>query len=185
MPAKTYHFMVMGISAILLAISLSGCRCDNCSETNGACERRPQPFSLRPFYIIGHDPDDIEDVKEYLSLGANAIEPDVNIYASNPSRLCIGHGPKLGTGGSSDSAPSLEEFLGNLHKIARDHPQLALVYFDCKELVATPELGKAILNAVRTNLIGTGEDKVDLNIIVSVASLKEGAIFDKLIGNLH
>ncbi len=34
----------------------------------------------RSFYIVGHNPNTISEVISALNLGANAIEPDVNVY---------------------------------------------------------------------------------------------------------
>src|SRR5262245_47741541 len=75
----------------------------------------------RPFYVIGHNTNSTDEVKDVLALGANAIEPDVNIY-SNRSRpgLCISHGE------GDDAAPPIDEFLNSLALIARAYPRLAL-----------------------------------------------------------
>ena len=36
--------------------------------------------SPRPFYVFAHNPNTIADVERALSQGANALEPDINIY---------------------------------------------------------------------------------------------------------
>ena len=129
----------------------------------------------RPFYVVGHNPNSIPEVLKALDAGANAIEPDINVYQSRPTEFCVGESTLLEPNhGASDSAPSLDGFLTELHDIALRNPQLALVVFDCKRRVATPELGAAFLQKVRTLLT----HDTQLNVIVSVASLTETAIFD-------
>jgi hypothetical protein len=140
---------------------------------------------LRPFYIIGHDPDRIQDVKSYLSEGANAIEPDVNVYKSRPNELCIDHGPEISVGPSPDDSPSLVQYLTDLRGVAEKYPQLALVYFDCKQLVATAQHGVTLINAIRTHLVGSGKDRLDLNVIISVATLAEKGIFEEIKSGLR
>lgn len=124
----------------------------------------------RPFYIIGHNPNTIADVNKALDEGANAIEPDVNVYDDHPDQLCISHG--LG----DSAAPSLEQFLKDLHTVALQRPALALVRFDCKPAVATPQLGAALITAIRTLL--TFDTR--LSIIISVSDLTQTAIFDSI-----
>jgi glycerophosphoryl diester phosphodiesterase len=122
----------------------------------------------RPFYIIGHNPNTIDAVNAVLDAGANAIEPDVNVYEDRPNDLCISHDE------GDESAPSLLQFLTDLRVVADQRKELALVMFDCKEKVATPELGVALLSAIRTFLTS----ETGLNVIVSVGSFKLGGIFD-------
>src|SRR6516162_3211768 len=130
---------------------------------------------LRPFYIVGHNPNTIPEVIAALDAGANAIEPDVNVYADNESELCISHSE-----GKPD-APSLAQFLSSLHDVAIQRPSLALVVFDCKEKVATAQHGTTLLKAIRTLLTpGTG-----LNVIISVSSLPQPRIFDNIKNSLE
>jgi glycerophosphoryl diester phosphodiesterase len=129
----------------------------------------------RPFYIVGHNPNTIPDVIAALDAGANAIEPDVNVYADNEGELCISHSE------GEPGAPSLAQFLSSLHDVAIRRPALALVVFDCKEKVATAQHGTTLRNAIRALLTsGTG-----LNVIISVSSFSETAIFDKIKNGLE
>ena len=144
----------------------------------GECDSGP-----RPFYIIGHNPNTIADVNAALDAGANAIEPDVNVYEDRQNELCVSEtGLILDTdeGGDSD-APSLIKYLIDLHAVALKRPELALVYFDCKPKVATAEHGVTLLNAIRTYLTYDTE----VNVIISVSSLSETAIFDKIKNDLR
>ena len=129
----------------------------------------------RPFYAVGHNPNSIPQVLQALAAGANALEPDINVYQDRPTEFCVADAPLLEPHqGAGDSAPPLDGFLTELHDIALRNPQLALVVFDCKPRVATPELGAALLQKVRTLLT----HDTQLNVILSVASLAEAAIFD-------
>lgn len=129
---------------------------------------------VQPFYLLAHNPNSIEAVSAALSAGANAIEPDVNVYAARPNELCIGE-TLLGSG-SGAGAPSLTEFLTGLHQIALEHPELSLVVFDCKPKAATLELGAMLLHTIRALLTFD----TDLNVIISVASLSHTAIFEAI-----
>jgi hypothetical protein len=58
-----------------------------------------------------------------------------------------------------------------------DNPEnLALAIFDCKPKVATAQHGDAVLGIIR-NLLTFDNN---LNVIISVAKLSEGAIFDSI-----
>ena len=140
---------------------------------------------LRPFYLIGHGANTLAAAREYLDSGANGLEVDVNQLAGQTNVLCIGHGPNLGTGAAAkhQSVP-LVDFLQGLHELARTNRDFCLVYFDCKTLTATPEQGLTLLGAIRTHLIGSGADHVDLNVIISVGKLKETALFATIAGQL-
>ncbi|MFI1161861.1 PLAT/LH2 domain-containing protein, partial [Streptomyces sioyaensis] len=129
----------------------------------------------RPFYVVGHNPNTIEQARADLQAGANGLEPDVQLYDDNP-QLCINHDPGI------PNSPSLASYLDGLHKLAADYPQLALVVFDCKPPVTSPEHGLDLLTAIRDHLTFDN----DLNIIISIASRDEnqGAFFDQIIGIL-
>ena len=88
----------------------------------------PAAFGPRPFYIFGHNPNTKHKVLNALRDGANAIEPDVNVYSARPYELCVSHGE------GDENAPSLEAYLRDLHDIASSRDsKLALVVFDCKD----------------------------------------------------
>ena len=140
--------------------------------------------ALRPFYIIGHQSDTLKEANEYIRSGANGLEINVNVLAGHPNALCIGHGPNMGTGAAGENSTPLIIFLKGLHELALDHTNFCLMYFDCKSLAATPELGLSLLDDIRTFLVGSGADRVDLNVIISVGTLKDKAIFANIAGQL-
>lgn len=138
--------------------------------------RPPGVFGPRPFYICGHNPNSFDLVKRALAGGANALEPDVNVFRHRPDELCISHGGTLGTGQGDDDEPALVPFLQFLRQQADLHPQLSLIVFDCKPATNTPDHGVTLLEAIRRHLT----DSTRLNVIISVAARTNAAMFDKI-----
>ena len=131
----------------------------------------------RPFYVVGHNPNSIPEVLAALDAGANAIEPDISVYQDRPTELCVGEAPLLDPDlGDPASRPSLVQYLTELHAIALQRPELALVVLDCKPRVAAADLGAALLQTIRTHLTYD----IPLNVIFSVASLTETAMFETI-----
>lgn len=127
-------------------------------------------FGPRPFYVVGHNPNTFSDVIDDLNDGANALEPDVQVYEDRPDQLCISHVK------GDDDAPSLIAYLERIHQLAADNPQLALIVFDCKPEMATADHGFDLLMAIRNHLTFDN----DLNIILSVAHFAYTAMFDRI-----
>ncbi|MEV0680155.1 PLAT/LH2 domain-containing protein [Actinosynnema sp. NPDC050436] len=142
------------------------------TSVKSASVRVTPAFGRRPFYILGHNTNTIAEVKTALAQGANALEPDVNVFSDDEGKLCISHGE------GDSSAPVLVDFLKDLHTIAVQNPQLALVVFDCKSTAATPDFGLELLDAIRANLTFD----LPLNVIISVASFDDVSMFDKIHG---
>jgi hypothetical protein len=130
----------------------------------------------RPFYICGHNPNSFDLVRKALAEGANALEPDVNVFKHRANELCISHGGTLGTGQGDDDEPALVPFLQFLRQQAELHPQLSLIVFDCKPATNTPEHGLTLLYAIREHLT----DATRLSVILSVAATANAAMFDKI-----
>ncbi|HKV24493.1 MAG TPA: PLAT/LH2 domain-containing protein [Candidatus Acidoferrum sp.] len=148
------------------------CRFYQRLSINSPCNQpAPNPcLGPRPFYVVGHNPNTIKDVLVALDAGANAIEPDINVYSHDESQLCVSHGE------GDKLAPRLTDFLDDVRKIALQRPALSMVVFDCKPKVATPEHGATLLAAIRQHLIpGT-----NLNFIISTSSLDGKAMFDRI-----
>ncbi len=132
------------------------------------------PGGPRPFYVVGHNPNSIADALTAIKAGANALEPDINVYSASQGELCVSHGE------GDPTAPTLVKYLTDLHAIAVAHPELALVVLDCKPKTATAAFGTTILNAVRENLTFD----TNVNVILSVSALSSAAIFDGIKGSL-
>src|SRR5215213_2864132 len=81
----------------------------------------------RPFYIIAHDPNSIEEAKKYLELGVNALEPDI-VHAEG--KFYVTHNPHL----SYDNIPTVQQYLGQLKELLLDDQyNLALIIWDIKD----------------------------------------------------
>jgi glycerophosphoryl diester phosphodiesterase len=127
----------------------------------------------RPFYVMGHNTNTMEEVRIALNAGANALEPDVNVYADDPSRLCISHGE------GDEKAPALEDFLRDLCVLAQEEgpgSRLSLIVFDCKPKACTPEFGVILLRAIRACLT----KETGIHIIISVADFDQCRLFDQI-----
>src|SRR5689334_5273805 len=61
----------------------------NYKQLSAAAESGNVP---RPFYIIGHNTNSIQEIKNALLIGANAIEVDVNVYEDQQDTFCISEG---------------------------------------------------------------------------------------------
>ncbi len=183
-PARDAMPMNCGLRHCLALLLVAGVFLPGLITVHGA-ETNSLPKSPRPFYVIGHGANTLAAAGEYLAAGANGLEVDVNLMAGPTNVLCIGHGPNVGTGATAKhhSVP-LVDFLRGLHELARTNRDFCLVYFDCKTLAATPELGTRLLDAIRTHLTGAGADRVDLNVLISVGKLKETAMFAHIASQL-
>jgi hypothetical protein len=91
---------------------------------------------------------------------------DVTAYEFDLNQLCVDHAGLTGDSPGGAGAPRFEDFLGSLHDVANQRPELALVVFDCKPPAATPALGPVILSGIRRRL----SDGTGVNVIISVAS---------------
>jgi hypothetical protein len=100
----------------------------------------------RPFYLFGHNTNSFELATAALAAGANALEPDINVFKHRPDELCVSHGGPLGTGHGDDDEPALVPFLQLLREQAAVHRQLSLVVFDCKPATNTPDHGATLLD---------------------------------------
>lgn len=129
----------------------------------------------RPFYVVGHNPNTIDEVNAALDAGANAIEPDVNL-TSDGQHLCISEvSVALTKFRGDDGAPSLTDFLDALHDVAVRRPELALVVFDVKPQAARTQHISTLLNEIRERLTNVGNP---VNVIISVADLDHASAFD-------
>ena len=107
----------------------------------------------RPFYIIGHDPNTLEEVKEYLDKGANALEPDI-VFAEGRYYVC--HNPRP----SYENTLTAEAYLKQLKALLfQQGNSLALIIFDMKSNDFDPN---HFMSVVKENFCGEGCDGVAL-----------------------
>lgn len=146
----------------------------------------------RPFYIVAHNPNALNEVDTALAAGANALEPDVmrfsdkaeyyvgqhlNDYAG-PSGLFMYHDNVLVT---SRMPATVEAYLDHVHNLVKSGSNVALIVFDIKSPAATPDFGAKLLLAVRTHL---NTDGVWVPVIYSVASTDDGGVFENIIPHI-
>jgi hypothetical protein len=143
----------------------------------------------RPFYVVAHNADMLEEAELALQHGANALEMDLIVLPSgshlaeypftpNPTGIVVHHDPYLTT---PHVPVILDQYLDGLHKLALDYPHLALIVFDIKSSAAKAENGPKILESVHNHL---NFDGVHVNVILSVAGRSDGAIFDNILDQL-
>lgn len=139
--------------------------------------------SPRPFYIVAHNPNTLVDVQVALDNGANALEPDVTLVrcnTGNPLDDLVAWDSSAPNRDGCCSDTKLIDWLKRVHDLAIGNVPLALIVFDIKSSAATPEIGSLILNAIRTHLNFEG---VDLNVILSVGTKDDLAVFEKVIAS--
>jgi glycerophosphoryl diester phosphodiesterase len=123
----------------------------------------------RPFYVIGHNPNSLENADAVLRSGANALEPDIQV--NHQGKLVVAHDPW-----PAHSSPlRVETYLEALVDWSQKrHPQLALVVFDSK--LADRVLGGQLLGFARRWLRPAG-----IKYVISVGSLSMATFFDDMV----
>lgn len=83
----------------------------------------------RPFYIIGHNPNTVEDAQACLKAGANGLEPDIVYHPDRPDRFYVHEQlPWVST------YCTLRNYLHGLRQLLRTpkYQGLAMIAFDLK-----------------------------------------------------
>jgi PLAT/LH2 domain len=167
----TLH-LVLAMQLLVVIISVTSAYA-NGNPLNGA--------SSRPFYVFAHNPNTVADAEIALRQGANALEPDITLApcgSANPLNNLVDWDSSFPNRDGDCSDTKLTKWLDGVHDLAFQYP-LALVVFDVKSSAATAANGLAILKAIRDHLNFGG---INVNIIISVATRKDGAVFDSIIG---
>ena len=176
------HPAVLIVAALML-ICLMGQAWADGNPLNGT--------SPRPFYVFAHNPNTLQEVSSAFAFGANALEPDVTLATCNtgnalddlvdwdPSAPEIIPPMLPRDGRCSDT--KFVAWLDGVHNLAFDH-ELALIVFDLKSSVATPERGRMILDAIRTHLNFEG---INIYVILSVATKDDLAVFADILKTLR
>src|SRR5437899_2774169 len=116
-----------GISKTALAAALGVSLL--CAFGASASQETPPPLNCsqpRPFYVIGHNPNTIEEVMDALKRGANALEPDVALTNCNGQDILIDFDTDLGI---PDSCSELQfvDWCDAVNTIAQTNQNLAMV----------------------------------------------------------
>ena len=107
----------------------------------------------RPFFIIGNNPNTIEEAQEFLHNGANALEPDI-VYADG--QFYISHTPQL----SYKNVPTLKEYLQKLKALLiAGQYNLALIIWDIKTINFDPN---HFIDVVKENFSGEPFDGITM-----------------------
>lgn len=91
----------------------------------------------RPFYIIGHQINSIEEVKEYLDKGSNVLESDIRFY-SNGSVKEMNHGPPCECNRNCLYKANLKDYLEHVRNITDPakpdsyYEKMVVQFFDMK-----------------------------------------------------
>jgi hypothetical protein len=107
----------------------------------------------RPFFIIGNNPNTIEEAREFLENGANALEPDI-VYAEG--QFYISHTPQL----SYKNVPTVKEYLQELKELLlAGQYNLALIIWDIKTTNFDPN---HFIDIVKENFSGEPFDGINM-----------------------
>jgi hypothetical protein len=121
-----------------------------------------------PFWIFGHNPNSIDDANNYVALGVNALEPDIE-YIPDDGGLVVRHDTTI-----FSSSHDLIPYLQNLSNLANSH-NLALVVFDVKSDAANhPGAALELANDIQTYVLNNSPQ---LRVILSVASTDDANAF--------
>jgi hypothetical protein len=150
-------------------------------------EMRRPPSTVdnrRPFYVMGHNTNTMQEVRDAVNAGANAIEPDLN-YDEATDTLIVSHG-KISAGRSHQAkveAARFDKYLAELVQFATEPGNgrnLALVYIDSK--IEGGRLGQRTLELVHAAYDRAG---LTLPTIYAVGSLPMTNFFDTMGPNLR
>ena len=181
---SVHHCRWWGVTPIMilgfLALAIGLAWAEN-TPLNGA--------NPRPFYVVAHNTNTLEEAELALQHGANALEPDLMVlplgsylaeapFTSNPTGIVVYHDIHMAT----PRVPlTLDQYLDGLHKLAIVYPNLALIAFDIKSSAALAENGPKILNSIHNHL---NFDGVNVNVILSVAERSDGRLFDNILNQM-
>jgi hypothetical protein len=116
-------------------------------------KRTNMPSSKRPFYIIGHNPNTIEEAKAFLDKGANGLEPDI-VYAEG--KFYVSHQEQL----SYEGTLTVETYMQGLNHLLDAHSyNLAIMVWDIKTTNFDPN---AFMALVRENLSAGMADRITM-----------------------
>lgn len=126
----------------------------------------------RAFFIIGHNPNSIEEAKEFLDNGANALEPDI---VCADGQFYVSHIPRL----SYKNILTLPEYLQNLKALLLEGKyNVALIIWDIKTVNFDPN---HFMDVVKENFSGAIMDGIAMLITHS----DDHDFLNKFTGQFH
>lgn len=134
----------------------------------------------RPFYVIGHNTNSMEEIRGGLASGLNAFE--VDIQDDDDGNLFINHEPVRPTPRGFRVPPRLPEFFGELAALVGSSPgaDISLLILDCK--VSSGNQARRLLDEVHEHFPAS----LNLPIIYSVPKVAAArTFFPPISGLLH
>ena len=133
----------------------------------------------RPFYVVAHNPNSTAELDNAFTHGCNALEPDITTATCNGGEVLVDWDSDFPNRDGNCTDLKLAEWCEYVHtEAAKPNSKLALVVFDVKSPAASAAHGTEILNTIRQHLNYGG---VDLNVIISVGTQGDGAVFDNIL----
>lgn len=131
----------------------------------------------RPFYLIAHRCNDLDEVKWAIEAGANAIECDIQFthnQGSLTTEFCVNHDNT-----EHPARDDLVPYLKGVAELLRDNPQVALWLFDLKQ--DWPWKAVPLRNLIREHLT----DHVPVNVLISQPEYAGRGFFEPIATGLR
>ena len=192
--ARCARFIFLSILALLFCGALA----DQLPASPAAAASGPGLGSngqhRKAYYIVGHNPNTLQEALADLNAGANALEPDVMKFtdaAIDPngthinnykgtSELFMYHDHVVLT---SRVPLTVEAYFDGVHELVKvQQRNVALITLDIKSAAATAALVSSLQTAVRTHLNYEG---VNVYVIYSVGSFDDAPGLDTVAANLN
>ncbi|KAJ3225503.1 hypothetical protein HDU78_010638, partial [Chytriomyces hyalinus] len=146
-------------------------------KSSGDLPPTPTPSKrIRPFWVVGHNPNTMEEVQKFIDQGANALEPDFayRSYGGGAIAICHSANPEKECGTQDQTA---QDYLNKLReKLTAQPDKISTIMLDIKtSLVRAPTSFGAPMKLM--NLIHNLTQSIPLNIMYSVSSLDEAKVF--------
>ena len=129
----------------------------------------------RPFYVIAHNPNTVDEAAAFLAAGANALEPDVCWVPERPETWYVAH-DHTPLSNPFDAAHSLRTYLAGLRALAAPGTageRLALIAFDYKDAERGGDINE-LLRVVFDEFAGRPEG-AGVAILVTVSARSHAA----------
>ncbi|KAJ3218024.1 hypothetical protein HDU81_000700 [Chytriomyces hyalinus] len=132
---------------------------------------------IRPFWVVGHNPNNMEEVQQFIDQGANSLEPDFAYRSLDGGAIAICH--------SANSAKecvaqdlTAQDYLNKLReKLTQNSGKISAIMLDIKtSLVRAPTAFGAPMKLM--NMIHDLTKSIPLNIMYSNLGPKEGIYID-------
>ncbi len=136
----------------------------------------------RPFYVFAHNPNSTTEIDNALNNGCNALEPDITTASCGGQEILVDWDSDFPNRDGKCTDLHLADWCEYVHaKALLPNSKLSLIVFDTKTPAASAARGPEILDTIRQHLNYGG---VNINVIISVATRSDGALFDNILTQL-